>query len=292
MGLKRLIENKIRMLVENTAILRDPSASFEKRGAALIAVFGNDPEVQKAVGQIAFRKEKSVETKPVATTVISLPKPAPQPSVVPARKLDTEKSPEQRRDLWFKILGGFLSGRKIDPIKTSRMTTSVFLSGVELTLEHWQFFFNAMKKAAECGFFILHNDANPAEVFMTAPIDLLDEYVFGKDGAMVSVLANLSELNGGSRMPGWLVAKAYVLANAVSALDSRYADGIGEQEMSWVGKLQAAIEAIDGPENLIGQIRAVTNSSDSPTEKLSRCRGAQELLQIRENLPASQIQVQ
>lgn len=196
----------------------------------------------------------SVPTKPIpAEKFFSVPV-KPVPATAPARTLkQEEKTPEQRRDGWFKILLAFVEGKmRIDPEKTCGLTAAVLRSGVALTRKHWEVFFAAMKKADEIGFSVTGKAVDPVKMFASAPTDLIDNHLFGQDGMMITTLANFSELKA-DKMPGWLIARTWVLVAALSAIENQLDEfGTGRIQV-----LLAAVEKLDGPEKLIGAIQSL-----------------------------------
>lgn len=192
--------------------------------------------------------------------------PAPKPvlsATGPARTVEaTPVSPENRRDKWVKILSSFVAGSAhIDWGKTSQFTTSIFQSNVSILPEHWQVFFDAMRKAASLGKFILHKDADPLKVFKQAPLNLLDDFVFGQDGAIVSCLSSFSEVAG--TMPSWLIGKTSVCLDAIEALSE--GRKFGPQEVRQIKKLADEIEAHNGPDWML-------KIADSVIAKFTVCK--------------------
>lgn len=260
MSIRKLVAEKIEILRKQIAVWDSPSSSPEAKGKVVVSLMGNDPRFLGAIAKLATTSKPAVkELPPVpvrAITLPALPKPAaPLPADVSARTLQPAgpvETPERRRDRFFSILAGFLAGKKIDFEKTREFMASVFRSGVSLTRENWETLFSGMKEAVANGFYLLEA-ANAPKFFAAAPMDLVDDYVFGPDGAMILVLADISELKSGSKMPNRLVAKIWVLMAALAAIGDRLDDfGIGRVE----ALLTAVVEA-NGPEGLIGEIRSL-----------------------------------
>lgn len=272
MSIRKIVAEKINDLREKIAIWDSPSASSEAKGNALASLVGNDPRFWGVIAKLATNKKPMVETAdpaviPVSTVIMSKPIPTekfaklspastrPVPATAPARTLQPpakpEETPEQRRDKFFSILTGFIAGKRIDFEKTRNFMVSVFRSGVELTKENWKTLFAAMKRAATIGHYLI-DSGSATKFFAAAPAELIDDYVFGQDGAMTLAMADLRDSEGNS-MPAWLIAKVWVLVAALVAIE----DNMDEFAESRVEKLLNAVKEADGPGRLIEEIQAL-----------------------------------
>lgn len=309
MSIRKLVAEKIEIFRKQIAVWDSPSASPEAKGKVVVDLLGNDPRFLNAVGKLATTKTvvvRATEEKPVVASVPTIPAfktplppvkfassvpTKPVPATAPARTLESMQveTPEQKRDKFFSILTGFLAGKRIDFEKTRGFMASVFRSGVSLARENWETIFAAMKKAAINSFYLL-DSANAPKFFAVAPADLTDDYVFGQDGAMVLILADISELEGGNKMPNWLVAKVWILMAALITIESQLDDfGIGR-----VQALLTAVEGVDGPENLIGEIRSLlptAEGDDSDSRPLATATIG-EILKAKETARAFASQLQ
>lgn len=189
----------------------------------------------------------------------------PAPPTAPARKIETVlmESHEEKRKKLFEILQSFISGKMINVPETVGFVASVVSASTDFSTEQWQIMLDAVKKNSQAHLPLFKREV-ATKIFNVAPIEMLSDAVFGQDGLFVRVFAQLSEL-GEKEMPGGLKAACFTLANATDAFDRRIEGGLDEQEIAQVGRLIGMIEAADGPENLLGELRTIF-SGDSPEE--------------------------
>lgn len=183
---------------------------------------------------------------------------------VPPRKLEPtvkakDKKPaktiESNRDTLMGILQNFISGRKTDFDKTMSFIASVFNSGVELRVEHWQTLLDALRFSWERNIRLLDKSIS-SRFFDCAPPDLLRQTLFGDDGLVVMTIAQLSEVASG-QVPPALVAKTFVAVDAADAID-RGKDGVlRDNEIARLAKLKSAILTAQGPDRLLEKIEEI-----------------------------------
>ncbi|OHB07676.1 MAG: hypothetical protein A3I19_00960 [Candidatus Zambryskibacteria bacterium RIFCSPLOWO2_02_FULL_38_13] len=262
MTIRQFINAEIEKLREKTkettaalAILDNPNSSVAEKTRVMRFLFVANQALWAELFELTKpTNRKKVSVASLAPVVVS---PVTRPIIsttatIPPRTLAQEKTPERRRDVWLGILSGFLDGKRIDPIKTCAFTTSIFQSGVRLDREHWEKFFVAMKKAARCGLPIFNSKASSENGFAKAPSDLVNDFVFGQDGLMVVLMVGISELNKDDKMIPRLVAQAWILVAALSAIECQ----MDEFDMAKIDDLLRLIKGVDGPDRLIREIQS------------------------------------
>lgn len=294
-SIKNLIADKINEVRGMLKILDDPKASNEAKGTVLADLVGSDPAFWQQIAAVVSRKPatkkviaapaqqptaaKTVQTTaPTPGTILSAPAPAPKPPVVatklmpakpaaltgtaPARMLQVappakpEPTLVEKRDRFVNKLKQFVNdGAKIDGAEIRRNLEGMLGSGVELESKHFEAVFTAAKKASEVGFYII--DKKSTGIFYRAPVEVVDNYVFGQDGEMVQVLAGLNETNDIGKA-GKIVARTYIMLDALDAM--KKAGRLGEFENSRVEALFGAFKRL-GHEKLADEINQLLSSS-------------------------------
>lgn len=218
-----------------------------------------------------------VQAKEVQSTVQQSAAPAKvslAPPTAPARKIEpAQQNPEEKRRKLFEILQSFVSGKMIKVPETVGFVASVVAASTDFSTEQWQIMLDAVKKNSQAHLPLFKREV-ATKIFNAAPIEMLSDAVFGQDGLFVRVFAQLSEL-GEKGMPGGLKAACFTLANATDAFDRRIEGGLDEQEIAQVGRLIGMIEAADGPENLLGELRTIFSGDNSEEDVPARATLAQ-----------------
>lgn len=195
-------------------------------------------------------------------------KPAPVPATAPARTLIAEEPKtfvlENGMKTWFGFLTGITRGNKVPWKALQSLTTKVFTAGAKLTQERWELLFAALKKANESGNHILENAARPAAIFVAAPVELVDDYLFGQDGIVPPLTGEIVDCSG--EMPPWLCAKVSIALDAIEVVDAQ-GDGLGEQENKLFGNLLDAIETKNGPSWLVEKGRMIWGNGDPESDE-------------------------
>ncbi len=277
MSIRNSIAEKIEKIRQHIGVWDDPKSSREEKAEALAKLVGNDPAVWSAIAAVVSRKpmtrfgEKGVARTEAKSSVASAllavenPKPArqkvvPKPvsATAPARVLDEPMGDEVVKT-WVGFLTGITRGSKIPWETCQRLTSKLFTGGFLPTLEQWNLLFSAMKKANEVGRFIVGNSAKPAEIFASAPAELLEDYLFGQEGIVPHLTGEVKDAKVGG-MPAWLCAKLSICLDAIEVLDEKR--GLDEQEENLVGKFIDAIEGRNPPDWLFEKGRAFWGSSE------------------------------
>ena len=201
------------------------------------------------------------------------PVPAVLKPTAPARTIKPVQSAEfnstNALKTWLGQLGGIVKNGNA-PWKVVQGTTArLFKSGVKLTSDQWQLLFAAMKAAHECGQHIVNNDAKPAELFATAPAEMVDDYLFGQDGILPSLTGEVSDLYG--PMPEWLCAKCSIVLDAIKTVDDR--QKLGEQEVARLDNFLKAIESKNPPRWLFEKGRNVWGAEEDTPFPPANCNG-------------------
>ena len=115
-----------------------------------------------------------------------------------------------------------------------------------------------MKVAHECGQHIVNNDAEPAKLFAVAPVELVDDYLFGQDGILSSLTGEVADFDG--QMPGWLCAKCSIALDAIKAMDDK--QGLGEQGVARLYDFLKVIESKNPPRWLFEKGRNVWGAEE------------------------------
>jgi hypothetical protein len=265
-SLKQIFEERLAQIRGAIQTLDNLGSSAKERADAIRQIIGGDPEFWSGLEKTLRPKPatmkaeelsprevvemEAVTRKPVAVIPqVPLPTSAPKKPVASetssARELDD--SPRKLKN----FLGGFLGGKNIHPAKTTQLVTRVFQGKYLLGNDFWEVFLPAVAKAWGNGFYILHNDANPKEVFLKAPTEELEKFLFGQEGVVVATTAQVAE-NKDERLPAWLCVKAGQVLDAVIALDdTARGDGLDEHTEKLVENLLEALEARNAPDWVI-----------------------------------------
>lgn len=271
-SIRNLVADKINKLREQIKVWDDPNASSEAKGVVLSQLVGSDVAIWSQIARVAGRKtvtktvlapaqpilpakpamEKSAPTPgtilpvsspapksaPVAATKFMPAKPALPTGTAPARTLQVaikEPTLVEKRDRFINLLRQFVQDNgRIDGAKVRGNLAGMLDSGVELEPKHFEVVFAAARKAGEIGFYIL--DRKTSSVFYRAPAETVDAHVFGQDGELVQVLAEMSE--AGEKVSNKTVARTHILIDALDAL--KKAGRLGEFEIGRVEALLAA----------------------------------------------------
>ena len=176
-------------------------------------------------------KTRPVRPKPMIPGVLQeqlgawVEKNGSQPPTAPARQLEPEPV-DNRFDNWKRglkrVVEGKIEGGLSGFFKDLQAATqSVFQAGFELANGDWELLFSAMKRARETGNFIVGNLCKPGLIFKEAPTNLLQEHLFGIDGAVVAVTAEVADC--GELLSLWLGPKAGIVFDMAFALNGRVA---------------------------------------------------------------------
>lgn len=146
-----------------------------------------------------------------------------QPPTAPARQLEPE-SVDTRFENWLRGLRRVVEGKIEGGLRDFYQALQVVTQGIvdaghKLEADNWQLLFSAMKEARKSGNYIVGNSCKPAIFFKSAPTNLLQESLFGTDGVVVSVTAEVADC--GELLPLWLPPKAGIGLDMVSALKGR-----------------------------------------------------------------------
>lgn len=299
MSIRKIVLGTIENLRQQIAIWDDPNASSEAKGRVLSVLVGNDPHFWSEVAKRAIirpastapmtkeeivREVEKMETvaEPLVskqTTMVLSSATSPAPATAPARTLASVPTPASTTaparkitesdgglKTWVGFLTGAIKGSNI-PWKTAQnLTTKLFLGGVKLTQEQWTLFFAALKAADEKGNHLLDTKAKPATIFASAPVELVDDLLFGRDGILPSVTGEVADCDG--KMENWLCAKCSIVLDAVEAVD--IGKEIGKQEEKLVEKFLNAIDQANGPDWLIEKGKMIWSGPQVPVGSTSR----------------------
>jgi hypothetical protein len=250
--------NLVTRLVAVLVVLRGLNMTEEVRlvGLLILSRFGAKGELVPAevASLMPTAPAKSAPAPAKVATASPAPKPvaiAPakpaQPAMAPARTLATDTV--ELMKTWLGYLRGVVAG-KHDPKLiqgVQKLTVRIFREGIKLTADNWSMFFSALTTANKNGNHIIDRSANPLAIFTMAPVDLVIEYVFGTDGFLVGVTADLADLRG--EMQPWMIAKANIVLDAVEAIKANA--GLNGEQGGLVNKMINLVENAGGPEPLV-----------------------------------------
>ena len=196
---------------------------------------------------------KPVPQAPAAASVASL---KPVLTAAPAREL---RAPEQEPSLpdlkktFLAFLTAISRGDSVPWPAVQKGALNLFKSSVKLALGEWGLLFTAMKMAAEKGKYIVSSDVVWAQAFYKeVPTGMLEDYVFGQDGALVQFMASLHDLRG--QMPSWMVAKAHVTLDLINIVDEGLPEGLDKHSLTRVEDLEKLLDSKDAPDSLFEKL--------------------------------------
>lgn len=206
--------------------------------------------------------KSSAPAKQVAVTPMIM---KPVPATVPARVLGGDKAPPTPEASFSGLLGflrGIVNGKNVPWEGVRSLVVKSFRAGIKPSQSEWELLFAAMKVANEKGQHIVNNDAGPFVIFSAAPVELVDDLLFGQDGLVSSVTTEISKQTG--QLPSWLCAKASIVLDAIEAVDLAGVDGLDDvQEEKKVNQFLNAIEDKNGPQWLIEKGETIWNSGNA-----------------------------
>jgi hypothetical protein len=219
------------------------------------------PEVSSLMSATASKPTATVT--PIKVVAPPAPKPAASPTAAkpvqtaPARTLVDSKK-------WFGFLRDIVGG-KTDQ-KTMRsvqgLTIQIFHDGFKLLAEDWKLFFAALKAANKGGQHIVEKEANPPMIFKLAPVALVRDFIFGQDGFLVILLAEIGD-HAKEEMAPWMCAKTNICLDAVEEVDIK--SKLDDTEATWLGRLINLLKAKQGPGRLIQKAEDILNGADLDT---------------------------
>lgn len=264
-SLKQIIQKRLAEMRGAIQTLDNLGAPAEARADAIRQIVGGDPEFWLGLEKVLRPKPATIraeisplevvemeqETRKPVTAIPQVPLPTPAPKKPVASETSSARELDDPVRKLKNFLGGFLGGKNIHPAKTTQLVTRVFQGKYLLGNDFWEVFLPAVAKAWGNGFYILHNEANPKEVFLKAPTEELEKFLFGQDGVVVATTAQVAE-NKDERLPAWLCVKAGQVLDAVIALDdTARGDGLDEHTEKLVENLLEALEAKNAPDWVI-----------------------------------------
>ena len=261
MGLKKVVEEALK----NMGLSLDTILSSKEKGRIIARLLGDNPAFQQEITKIVSRKAKTrkLVTKPAEAPkkmeLVQMPAPAvptPPPVAAPVSK------PKPRWEGLFKALSSFVDGGRINFDYTRESVAEMIQSGFKLNKREWETLFAAMKRMEEKGSYLLKKEVDLPRFFRQAPEYLLDQYVFGLDGIMTSVISGLNAVEG--QMSASLIAKTYVLVEALEVLE------LGVQEHAKVEELADRLEEVMGPRNLCKRVFTVLQRFQKEPESKRR----------------------
>lgn len=217
------------------SVLEDPRAPLADRAEAIRSVMLEKPEFWIEIARRTASKQTSApvsaqptvdpktETAPAAKQETTPAKPA-VPVTAPARTLTPES--ESNFILWVQLLKDATKDQKTPWKDLQVLTTKVFRSEVKLSQYHWKLLFAAVKMADQRGSHVINNDAGPAKIFAMAPVELVDDLLFGQDGILRSLTREIRGIRG--KTPIWLYTRASIVLDAIAVVDEN--PGLDDQE--------------------------------------------------------------
>jgi hypothetical protein len=290
--MRSIVSNAIeefRLRTKVLAVLDNPSATMENRAEAIEIVLTGNPNFWLAVAKRTYRKPVSVPapvpeirvTKPApALTETAQPAPVPAPqsrpvvATAPARTL--QSNPAELLKTWIGYMRGIVNGKNMPWPAVQSLTTRIFTAGMKLSRDEWELLFTAMKAAnsRQNPQHIITRDAKPAKIFKAAPVELIEDFLFGHEGVVPSLTGEVADCDG--ELPVCLQAKTSIVLDAIEAVDN--GNGLDEQEERLVNNLLNVVEAKNAPDWLIEKGKLIWGSSeDVPNDSVAEANGGSEL---------------
>lgn len=294
------LENKAKQFILLNKLfltITNPAVSPEKRGDAAKTLFSDKPEfwndvvlnftsaVQKERGGVVAPVAISTTTPGPARNLTQVPMPNVAPVATPAATNGAangtsaakssisalvERGQSEDHQEWpddfLNFLDGFAKGQRIQNFDSVKNSFAELVKE-RLTDDQWRIVFQALCYAWEKNLCILHKET-ATTIFDYSPLDQLIPHVFGEDGVLARHLNETSKVSEEELPSPAFVAKGYLLADAIDAIDRREdSSGLSPEQSAQVNRVSNALAGVRAPDTLIGKFENIVNADRSPSRE-------------------------